>query len=455
MLRFRILGPLEVTQDGVQLQLGGKQRQSLLVVLLLHANEPVASEQLIDELWGEAPPETAAKIIQNNVSQLRKLLRPGSLRTSGRGYLLEVEPDEFDAQTFERLADEGREALERRDARAASDSLREGLALWRGPALADFVYEPFAQTEVGRLEERRLAALEDRIEADLELGRHADLVGELEALVVQQPLRERLRAHLMLALYRSARQADALEVYKRTRNHLIDELGIEPGPALQRLEKAVLAQDASLELPPAAAAREPEAPVAEPEPEREARKTASVLFAEVLGLTGALDPEALSALHSRAVEALSPVLVRHGGSVEEVVPNGVMAVFGVPTTHEDDALRAVRAATEVHEALETLNAELEREGRPPLAVRTGRRDRDDRHGQAADRHRRRRERLGRARARVRAGRDLDRRRDGAADPFRSRTSSRPRRRHTPAARERGASSASSSAPPRFPAGSNP
>jgi DNA-binding SARP family transcriptional activator len=375
VLRFRILGPLEVEQEGKVLQLGGKQRQSLLAVLLLHANEPVASEQLIDELWGDTAPDTAAKIIQNNVSQLRKLLRPGVLRTSGRGYLLGAAPDELDARNFERLAGEGREALARDDAPTASATLREALALWRGPALADFVYEPFAQSEITRLEELRLAVIEDRIESDLRLGRHADLVGELEAFVVQHPLRERLRAHLMLALYRSARQADALEVYKRTRQHLIDELGIEPGPALQRLEKAVLAHDASLELETNANAHvlavEALPHVREEEPERETRKTASVLFTELLGLTSTIDPETLSALQSRMVASMSPVLVRHGGAVEEVVPNGVMAVFGVPTTHEDDALRAVRAAADLRDTLATLNNELERDGHPPLAVRTG------------------------------------------------------------------------------------
>jgi DNA-binding SARP family transcriptional activator len=375
VLRFRILGPLEVEQNGHALRLGGKQRQALLAVLLLHANEPVASEQLVEELWGDAPPDTATKIIQNNVSQLRKLLRPGVLLTRGRGYLLRAEPEELDARSFERLADEGREALARGDARTASATLREGLGLWRGPALADFVYEPFAQSEIGRLEELRLAASEDRIEADLALGRHADLVGELEALVVQHPLRERLRAHLMMALYRSGRQADALEVYKRTRQHLIDELGLEPGPALQRIERAVLAQDASLELAPTPNARAhvlaaEELPAAR-EPEREARKTASVLFTELLWPTSAIDPETLSALQSRVVESLSPALVRYGGAVEEVVPNGVMAVFGVPTTHEDDALRAVRAAADLRDALATLNEELERDGHPLLAIRTG------------------------------------------------------------------------------------
>jgi DNA-binding SARP family transcriptional activator len=375
VLRFRILGPLGVEQNGETITLGGKQRQALLAVLLLHANEPVPTEQLIDELWGEAPPDTAAKIIQNNVSQLRKLLRPGMLQTSGRGYLLLAGPDELDARMFERLADEGREALARGDPGTASATLREALGLWRGPALADFVYEAFAQGEIARLEDLRISAIEDRLEADLALGRHGDLVGELEALVAQHPLRERLRAHLMLALYRSARQADALDVYRRTRQHLVEELGIEPGPALQRLEKAVLAQDAALELAPTpngeahVLAIESASPLRESE--RVARRTASVLFTELLGLESADDPERLSALQSRLVETLSPPLARHGGSVEEVAPNGIMAVFGVPATHEDDALRAVRAATDLGAALATLNEQLRQDGGATVSMRTG------------------------------------------------------------------------------------
>ena len=369
-LRFRILGPLVVEQDDSALRLGGKKRQALLAVLLLHANEVVPSEQLIDELWGDEPPDTAAKIVQNNVSQLRKLLRPGVLLTSGPGYLLHAESDEVDASWFERLVEQGRNALAKGDPQTAAATLREGLALWRGPALADFVYEAFAQSEIARLDELRLAATEDRIEADLALGRHGEIAGELEALVVQHPLRERLRGLLMVALYRSGRQAEALEVYKRTRQLLIDELGIEPSPALQRLEKAVLVQDASLELQaPATPAAEAPAPVREPE--REARKTVSVVVAELESLTSPIDPEALALLLSRAIGTLSNVLVRHGGAVEEVLTSGVMGVFGVPEVHEDDALRAVRAGAEMREALVGLNHELERDEQPRFAVRTG------------------------------------------------------------------------------------
>ena len=195
-------------------------------------------------------------------------------------------------------------------------------------------------------------------------------MGELEALVVQHPLRERLRGLLMLALYRSGRQAEALEVYKRTRQLLIDELGIEPSPALQRLEKAVLVQDASLELQ-ATAPVAAEAPAPVREPEREARKTVSVVVAEVVSLTGPIDPEALELVLSRAIGTLSGVLVRHGGAVEEVLSSGVMGVFGVPDVHEDDALRAVRAGAEMREALVGLNHELEQSEQPRFAVRTG------------------------------------------------------------------------------------
>ena len=211
---FRLLGPLEVVSDHDQpIALGGVKQRSLLAVLLLHANELVSTDRLIDQLWGAAPPATAAKSVQVYVSRLRKALGEGRLATHGRGYVVRVEPSELDLARFERLADEAR--------RAAPDSaarkLGEALALWRGPALADLAYEAFAQVGIARLEEMRLAVLEQRIDADLARGRHAQLVGELEALVAHHPLRERLRCQLMLALYRSARQAEALEAYRAAR----------------------------------------------------------------------------------------------------------------------------------------------------------------------------------------------------------------------------------------------
>jgi DNA-binding SARP family transcriptional activator len=246
---FRILGPLEVWDDDRPLPLGGAKQRALLALLLLRANQVLSRDRLIDELWAERPPETATTALQVYVSQLRKALASGGgdgrqrLATRAGGYLLALAPDELDAARFERLLAEARESLTDGDPAQAAACLREALALWRGPALADFAYEPFAQAEIARLEELRLACLEERIEADLALGRQADLVGELEGLVVQQPLRERLRGQLMLALYRSGRQAEALEAYQEGRRALVDELGIEPSPALQRLEKAILVQD--------------------------------------------------------------------------------------------------------------------------------------------------------------------------------------------------------------------
>ena len=199
-MQFRLLGPLEVAEQNTAAALGGVKQRSLLAVLLLHANEVVATDRLISELWGESPPATVAKSVQSYVMRLRRELGPERLHTRPPGYVLNVAPDELDLAVFERLRGEARRAEPAR----AAQKLREALALWRGPPLADLAYEPFAQTEIARLEEMRLAALEERIDADLADGRHGDLVGELEALIVDHPLRERLRAQLMLALYRSA-----------------------------------------------------------------------------------------------------------------------------------------------------------------------------------------------------------------------------------------------------------
>jgi DNA-binding SARP family transcriptional activator len=246
-MEFRVLGPLEVVEDGRELSLGGTKQRALLANLLLRANQVVSSERLIDELWGESPPATAAKAIQVYVSNLRKQLGE-RLLTRSPGYVLQVDPDEFDLARFEELLDKARKAAPH----AAAESLRSALALWRGPALADLAYESFAQTDIARLEELRLAAWEERVEADLAVGRHAELVPELESLVARHPLRERLRSQLMLALYRSGRQAEALKVYQDARQTLTEELGLEPSPALQRLERAILAQDPALEPEPPA-----------------------------------------------------------------------------------------------------------------------------------------------------------------------------------------------------------
>jgi YVTN family beta-propeller protein len=252
---FRLLGPVEVSDGDRPVRLGEGRQRAVLAVLLLHRNEAVSSDRLIDALWGEAPPTTAAKVLQNHVGQLRRALddREGRrLQTRGRGYVLQVEDGELDLDRFEQLVVEGGEALARERPADAADRLREALALWRGSPLADVAYEAFAQPEIARLEERHIAALEQRIDADLALGRHADVVAELEALVAQHPLRERLRAQLMVALYRCGRQADALEAYQQARRVLLDELGVEPGPALRELQAAILRQDPELAPAPGA-----------------------------------------------------------------------------------------------------------------------------------------------------------------------------------------------------------
>jgi predicted ATPase/DNA-binding SARP family transcriptional activator/Tfp pilus assembly protein PilF len=250
---FRILGPLEVDEAGRAIPLVSGRQRALLALLLMHANEPVSADELIDELWGEHPPAAPRKGLQIQISRLRKALGAWSTRvvTRPNGYLLEVEPGELDLDRCERLADQGREALATNDPRRAAERLRQALELWRGPPLADFAFESFALGEIGRLEELRLALLEDRIEADLGCGRHAELVGELEALVADHPLRERLRRQLVLALYRAGRQAEALEAYRAARELLNEELGLEPTPALRELEQAILTHDADLGAPAA------------------------------------------------------------------------------------------------------------------------------------------------------------------------------------------------------------
>lgn len=251
-VQFLVLGPLEARHEGRLLSLGGVKQRALLAVLVLRANEVVSREVLIDELWGEDVPERALQRLNVRLSRLRKTLEASGespLVTRPGGYVLHVAPGELDLHHFQELVEEGRRSLGEGEAARASKSLREALSLWRGQALADLRSEPFAQIEVDRLEELRLSALEDRLEADLELGRHGEAVSELEALVAHHPLRERLRGQLMLALYRSGRQADALRAYRDTRRELVEELGIEPGPALRELESRILRHDIELDSP--------------------------------------------------------------------------------------------------------------------------------------------------------------------------------------------------------------
>src|SRR4051812_46028217 len=220
-------------------------------MLLLHANEIVSSSRLLEELWADGPPNSGMTALQVRVSQLRKVLGTAgdAIVTRPPGYVLQIAADQLDLHRFERLLGDAGRALQRDEAATAWAGLETALALWRGPALADFTFESFAQAPISRLEELRVVAQELRVDAGLRLGRHVELVGELEALVAQHPLRERLRGQLMLALYRSGRQAEALEAYQAARRTLVEELGIEPMHELQELEGAILRQERELDLP--------------------------------------------------------------------------------------------------------------------------------------------------------------------------------------------------------------
>lgn len=259
-MEFRVLGPLEVEHDGLALDVRGSKRRALLALLVLHANEVIRSDRLIEELWGEHPPANASAALHSHISRLRKDLGGDVLVTKPWGYVLRADPEAIDVQRFERLLAEARPlaAGERRG------KLTEALALWRGPALTDLGIEPAFEVETARLEDLRLSALEQRIDADLELGLHEALVPELEGLVGEHPLRKQLRGQLILALYRSGRQAEALETYRETRRVLVEELGIEPSSELRELERAILRQDPSLGSAPSV----PRLPAALPPPTR-------------------------------------------------------------------------------------------------------------------------------------------------------------------------------------------
>jgi predicted ATPase/DNA-binding SARP family transcriptional activator len=255
-MEFRILGPVEVWEGDRSLSLGGTKQRALLAILLTHVNHVIGTDRLIDLIWPDDAPDTANHSLQVYVSQLRKVLEPGHragapysfLISQPPGYMIRIKTDDLDLGRFQRLIDEGKQFMSEGTHDIAVAKFREALSLWRGPALADFADEPFAVTEIARLAELRLRALEDRIDADLALARHSDLVGELEALVAENPLRERLRGQLMLALYRSGRQGEASTVFQQTRELLVDQLGMEPGGDLQLLLKRILNQDRSLDV---------------------------------------------------------------------------------------------------------------------------------------------------------------------------------------------------------------
>ena len=318
----RILGPLEVREDGHALDLGGPRPRALFTILVLRLGEVVSSERLVDELWGEAPPKSAAHLLHVYVSNLRKEVG-ALLVTSPPGYRLEIAPDDVDARRFERLVSEGLGQLARGDAPQASATLHEALELWRGPALSDFTHEPFAATEIARLEELRLTAVEAGIEADLACGHHAELVGELGALIADNPYRERLRVQLMLALYRSGRQADALAAYQHARRSLVDDLGLEPSEELQELQRRILARDPGL-----AQRRAPRVAAADGRPAPRPRQRRRVLAGVGALLAGAAIGTALLAFDGNGsptnYQDAVAVIDASGDSVESYVSVGSM-----------------------------------------------------------------------------------------------------------------------------------
>jgi DNA-binding SARP family transcriptional activator len=337
-VEFRILGPLEVRDGERVLPLGGARRRAVLALLLLDANRVVSVDRLVDGVWGDAPPSSALASLQNHLGRLRQELGE-RLVTRPPGYVLRVADGELDLDRFLRLVDDAQGA----EAAVAAQCLAEALALWRGPPLADLADEP-AGRAAARLEELRLAALEERIEADLALGRHAALVPELEEFVAREPYRERPRRQLIVALYRSGRQANALEAYMQARRTFVDELGTEPGRELQEVHRAVLRRDPALDAPVGA-----ESPPARP-PRAEERKTATVLAVDVTpdGLSD--DPEARRReLRERSAVA-ERLLETHGATVQSLGSGRLLGVFGVPTARDDDALQAARAAVALRSA---------------------------------------------------------------------------------------------------------
>ena len=352
-VEFGILGPLRVVRDGAPAELGPPRERALLALLLTRANVAVSRDRLIDELWPDDPPRSAVNVLQTYVSHLRRALPPDRLLTRPPGYLLRVEPGELDLERFERLVEDGRLRLSAGEGERAAEALRAALGLWRGRPLEDVDSAGFAAIEAARLEEIRLAALEERIEADLLLGRHRELVAELEALVAEHPLRERLRGQLMVALYRSGRQPEALAQYRAARARLADELGIEPGRALRELEGAILRQDAALEAPAA------------PPPADAAGRTLLAVAVDGAPLEDALAfAEPLARRHDYELILVAPVAeaaalgaaaARTNALRQELTGRGVRA-RGAAFTSLAPGAEVVRLATEAEAALVVLAA---------------------------------------------------------------------------------------------------
>jgi DNA-binding SARP family transcriptional activator len=365
-MEFLILGSTEVVAGGRHVQLPSGRARALLVLLALDAGRPIAAERLIDELWGEHPPPTAATVVQGLVSRLRKTLEPnrpkGSpaeiLETLGSGYRLAIDPSAVDAHKFTRLLDEARVA----SPEVCHAKLSIALGLWRGPALLDFAYEPFAQRAIAALEEARREAIELLFASELDLGRDAALVGDLEAAIAAHPFRERLRGFFMVALYRAGRQTEALDAYRAARTFLLEEMGLEPGPALRELQEAILRQDPALEFKGSTSkTRSGHSSSWLP---HERRQVTVVVVDVAPDADQDIDAETVTGAGSRATALAAEVLRGYGGRVESYPGERLVGFFGFPIAHEDDALRAVNAALHLRTAVLRLN-----DGSMPRVVR--------------------------------------------------------------------------------------
>jgi DNA-binding SARP family transcriptional activator len=345
---FRLLGVTEVLAETGPVELPSGRGRALLAILALQAGRPVPTDRLVDELWRGLPPATAVTVVHGLVSRLRRSLEPeeGSdprvLETVGRGYRLAVAPDTVDAIRFERWLDRARGA----SAATRASLLSTALDLWRGPALADFTYEPFAQRTIRALEELRIQAGEDLLDAELELGRADEVIPRARELIEGHPFRERLHGLLMTALYRSGRQAEALAAYRTARELLLEELGIEPGPALQSLQAAILRQDHSLETHVSQTDRSQRTQQTTQLARQRRRVTVAVVDVSPAA-DDSVDAETLAHVGTEAAEVAAEVLTSHGGRVERSLGDELIAFFGFPSSHEDDALRSVRAMIDV------------------------------------------------------------------------------------------------------------
>ena len=373
-MEFRILGELEVLDDaGQAVEVVGARRRALVALLATSPNEAISADRLVEALWEDEIPANPANALQAVVSRVRRAVGESRILTRPPGYALRAAADEIDAQRFERLAAEARRALADGDPHGAVAAFRAALALWRGTPLAEFAYARFAQVEIARLEERRLLVVEERIDAELGIGAHADLVAELDVLAATHPLRERLQAQRLLALYRAGRQAEALARYRALRGLLRDEHGIEPGAALRDLERAILQHDPALDGPAAPAAPARSAP--EPATSRIAdRRLVSVVYVELGELAGApgpLDLERRRTIQRAVLAAIGELFARHGGTAEELPGDAALAAFGLEQAHEDDAARAVRAADGIAEAIARATAPFAGELGAPLSATVG------------------------------------------------------------------------------------